>query len=117
MRFGRGDVELAKLARAGSTVTDRFPNSGTTARLGQQLMLPAALGGVAYGGSGDMETAAKIAAATYLLPKAGGALMTNPAVQNYLASGVGKGLARNALLAPSHAGLGATVPAYLLSQQ
>ena len=117
MRFGRGDVELAKLARAGSTVTDRFPNSGTPARIGQQLMLPAALGGIGYGTSGDMDTAAKIAAATYLIPKAGGALMTNPAVQGYLSSGIGQGLTRSALLAPSRAGLGSMVPAYLLSQQ
>jgi hypothetical protein len=117
MRMGRGDVELAKLARAGSTVVDRFPNSGTAARGMAQLGVPAALGGVGYMATGDVGTAAKIAAATWAIPKAGGAFMTNPAVQNYLSSGVTQPLIRNALAFPGQVGLGSTVPAYLLSQE
>ena len=58
-----------------------------------------------------------IAAATWAIPKAGGWLATNPGVQNYLASGLGQGLVRNALAFPSRAGLGAAVPAYMLSQE
>ena len=117
MRFDRGDVELARLARAGSTVTDRFPQSGTAPRALQQLMLPAAFGTASYAAEGDLGKAAKIAGATWALPKVGGALMTNPAIQNYLASGITQPLARNALMFPSRVGLGAAVPAYLLSQQ
>jgi hypothetical protein len=117
MRFGRGDVELAKLARAGSTVVDRFPNSGTAARGMAQLGVPAAMGGLGYMATGDVWTAAKIAGATWAIPKAGGAFMTNPAVQNYLSSGVTQPLVRNALAFPGQVGLGSTVPAYLLSQE
>jgi hypothetical protein len=116
MRFGRGDAELAKLARAGSTVVDRFPNSGTPARAAAQLAIPAAIGGADYAMQGDPERALKIAAAAWAIPKTGGYLMTNPGVQNYLAQGVGSGLVRNALMAPSKH-LGAAVPAYLLSQE
>jgi hypothetical protein len=117
MRFGRGDVELAKIARAGSTVVDRFPNSGTAARGMAQLGVPAAMGGLGYMATGDVGTAAKIAGATWAIPKAGGAFMTNPAVQNYLSSGVAQPLVRNALGFPGQAGLGSMVPAYLLSQE
>jgi hypothetical protein len=117
MRFGRGDVELAKLARAGSTVVDRFPNSGTAARGMAQLGVPAAMGGLGYMATGDVGTAAKIAGATWAIPKAGGAFMTNPAVQNYLSSGVTNPLLRNSLAFPANAGLGSTIPAYLLSQE
>jgi hypothetical protein len=117
MRFGKGDAELARLARAGSTVVDRFPNSGTAARAAGQLGIPAAVGAGSYMLSGDAETAAKIAAATWALPKAGAALMTNPGVQNYLAQGIAPGLVRNALTVPSQRALGVSVPAYLLSQE
>lgn len=117
MRFGRGDMELAKLARAGSTVADRFPQSGTAPRAAAQAMIPAAVGGVSYGLSDDPEMAAKIALATWALPKAGGFAATSPMLQNYLSRGIAQPAIRNALLAPSRAGLGALVPAYLLSQE
>jgi hypothetical protein len=117
MRLGRGDVELAKLARAGSTVVDRFPNSGTAARGMGQLGVPAALGAGGYMMTGDIGTAAKIAGAAWAAPKLGGALMTNPGVQKYLSAGVAQPLVRNALAFPSRAGLGSGVPAYLLAQE
>ena len=60
--------------------------------------------------------AAKWATAGYLVPKLGVAAMTNPRVANYLA-GAGSGPVRNALTLPSRAGVGALVPAYLLSQE
>lgn len=117
MRYGKGDVELAKLARAGSTVQDRFPQSGTAPRAFQQLMLPAAIGGASYAAEGDVGQAAKIAAATWALPKLGASALTNPAVRNYFAQGITQPAIRNALIAPSRAGLGSAVPAYLLAQE
>jgi hypothetical protein len=116
MRFGKGDAELAKLARAGSTVVDRFPNSGTAARAAAQLGIPAIAGGAGYLASGDLETAGKLAAAAWALPRGAGYLMTNPGVQNYLSRGVSSGVVRNALTIPSQRALGTAVPAYLLSQ-
>jgi hypothetical protein len=117
MRFDRGDAELARLARAGSTVIDRFPNSGTAARGMAQLGVPAALGAGGYMMTGDVGTAAKIAGAAWAIPKAGGAFMTNPGVQNYLSSGVAQPLIRNALAFPARNGLGTLVPASLLAQE
>lgn len=117
MRFGKGDVELAKLARAGSTVVDRFPQSGTAPRAAAQVAIPAAIGAGGYALSGDPETAAKIALATWALPKAGGMAATSPFVQNYLSQGITQPALRNLLMAPSRAGLGSLVPAYLLSQE
>jgi len=116
MRFGKGDAELAKLARAGSTVVDRFPNSGTAARAAAQLGIPAITGGAGYLATGDLETAGKLAAAAWAVPRGAGYLMTNPGVQNYLSRGVASGPVRNALTFPSQRALGTALPAYLLSQ-
>jgi hypothetical protein len=120
-RYGRGDTELSKLARGMNTIIDKFPQSGTAPRVGNQMVVPAlaGAGGAAFGeGSAEdrMMNAAKWAAAGYLVPKAGVGLMTNPRAANYLA-GANPGLVRNALALPSKAGTGALVPAYLLSQQ
>jgi hypothetical protein len=87
-RYGSGDTELADLARAGSTVIDRFPDSGTAARAGAQLVAPSIVGGASYLQDGDADKALKLAAATYGLPKAASAALNNPAMANYLARGV-----------------------------
>lgn len=116
-RYGRGDVELAKLARSGRTVADTFPQSGTAPRLAGQVMLPAALGTASYVMNNDQEQALKVAGATFLLPKGAAWAMTRPAMQNYLVNGIGSPVVRNALMAPSRVGLGAAAGPYFLAQQ
>jgi hypothetical protein len=87
-RFGRGDAELERLARSGSTLADRFPNSGTAYHAGAQLVAPSIVGGASYAQDGDFDQALKLAAATYGLPKVAAAALTNPAAANYLARGI-----------------------------
>jgi hypothetical protein len=117
MRYDKGDAELSRLARAGSTVTDRFPNSGTAARAAGQLTLPTLAGAGSLALSGDPMTALGIAGTTWAAPKIGAALATSPRVANYLASGIGPGAVRNTLMFPSQRALGTAVPAYLLAQE
>jgi hypothetical protein len=87
-RYGTGDTKLADLARAGSTVIDRFPNSGTAAHAAAQMVAPTLVGGVNYMQEGDATKALQLAAATYGLPKAAAGALNNPAMANYLARGV-----------------------------
>lgn len=84
----RGEEELAKLARSASTVVDRFPNSGTAARAGAQLIAPSVVGGASYLNDGDATKAAQLAAMTYGLPKAAAFALNNPSTANYLARGI-----------------------------
>jgi hypothetical protein len=85
------------------------------------MVLPALAGaGGAVFGEGTPEerawNAAKWAAAGYAIPKLAVGAMTRPGVANYLA-GANAGGFRNALTLPSKYGVGAAVPAYLLSQE
>jgi ElaB/YqjD/DUF883 family membrane-anchored ribosome-binding protein len=88
MRKGSGDTELSELARAASTVADRFPNSGTAAHAAAQMVAPTLVGGASFLQDGDSTKAMQLAAATYGLPKAAAGLLNNPAVANYLARGI-----------------------------
>lgn len=107
---GRGDQSLANLARAGSRLlVDRFPNSGTTARMTGQLALGGA-SALGYGATtGDWSNAAKAGAAGFALPMA--ARYAYGAAPNYLVNGLGQGNTRNALLALERNGLLRTLPA------
>jgi hypothetical protein len=87
-RYGTGDTELAELARAASTVADRFPNSGTAAHAAAQMVAPTLVGGVNYMQEGDATKALQLAAATYGIPKVAAGLLNNPVAANYLARGV-----------------------------
>ena len=114
-KYGTGDQELARLARAGSTVMDRTPNSGTAMR-GAAQFLPAGLGALyGYGQEGDPVKAAQYAAFGLLAPRLGASMFTNPTVANYLAQGAG-GMTRGLLTAPSRMPFGAMTAAGLLSQ-
>jgi hypothetical protein len=88
MRKGQGDTRLAELARAASTVADRFPNSGTAARAGAQLVAPSLVAGASYMQDQDPGRALQLALATYGLPKAAAATLNNPLAANYLARGL-----------------------------
>lgn len=88
-KYGTGDQELANLARSGNSVIDKFPNSGTAARAGAQMLPAAGAAGLGYlNGERDPADLLKLAAMGYLGPKALTALMTNPAAANYLSKGI-----------------------------
>lgn len=84
----RGEEALAKLARDASTLVDRFPNSGTAARAGAQMVAPTAVAGLSYLNDRDASKALQLAAATYGLPKVAAGALNNPAIANYLARGI-----------------------------
>ncbi len=87
-RYGSGDDELARMARSMSTVLDRFPNSGTTARVGAQLLPGAAAGTASLAMGGDPAEAAKWAALGYAGPQLIARLVNSPRMAGYLANGV-----------------------------
>jgi hypothetical protein len=120
--YGKGDksiIELARLAKAGKNVIpEKMPNSGTTPRALMQILAPAAIGG-GYGAykEGNLTGIGAYALGGAALPFAAQRAINSPGLANYLAHGIGQPLVRSALLAPSRAGLGSTVPAYLLTQE
>lgn len=84
----KGEEALARLARDASTLVDRFPNSGTTARAGAQMVAPTLVAGASYLNDRDPVRAAQLAAATYGIPKVAAFALNNPTTANYLARGV-----------------------------
>lgn len=96
--YGRGNQRLVRLAQAGKQVlTEKTPNSGTPARIAAQLAPSALVGGGYALATGDIDTAAKIGAATYLIPRAGQALLTNRLASQYMTQGLPQGATRNLL--------------------
>lgn len=86
---GKGATDLHRLAKAGSTIlTDRFPNSGTAARVGG--LLATGLLGAAVGGyqEGDVKGALAYGAGGLLAPLALQQMMNRPGAANYLAKGI-----------------------------
>jgi hypothetical protein len=120
--YGGGDesiVRLARLAKAGKNVIpEKLPNSGSAPRALMQIAAPAVIGG-GYGAyqEGDLAGIGMYAAGGAALPFLAQKAINSPGVANYLAHGISQPFVRNALLAPSRVGVGASVPAYLLSQQ
>jgi hypothetical protein len=106
--YGKGDesiVNLAKLAKAGKQILpEKLANSGTTARIANQALLPAAGAAYGYAKEGDIGGAAKYAALGYVAPKLIQGAINSPAAANYLANGLQPGFARNALMAIQHGG-------------
>ena len=102
--YGRGDTELVRLAQAGKKLLpDKFPNSGTPARIAGQLLGPAALGLGVGAATGDTNTGLGTAAGTAGLLLGARGAMNNQLVSKYLAQGL-KGGGRNLLMAPRRAG-------------
>lgn len=105
--YGRGPQELVDLAYAGNMLLpDKLPNSGTTARAIMQATLPIAgsIGGAHYGeekGAGLGAIAGMLAGG--MLPRGAQMMMNNPAVSNYMASGMRGSLTplRDLLMAPN----------------
>jgi hypothetical protein len=113
-RYGTGDTELSNLARSMSTVLDRFPNSGTAARAGYQLLPGAAAGTASLAMGGDPAEAAKWAALGYAGPQLLARVVNSPASANYLARGLNVPPINNEL-AQLMMRSGQLVPPYLLA--
>lgn len=68
--YGKGDTSLSDLAQAANELLpSKFPNSGTTARLAQQAVLPTIGAGLGLAKEGDWKGVATGAAAGVALPK------------------------------------------------
>jgi len=90
--YGKGDQELVDLAYAGNMLLpDKFPNSGTAARLTSQLFFPV-VGGMSGAHYGDSTGAGLGAAAGMIagrsIPRAAQMAMQNPTIANYMAKGM-----------------------------
>lgn len=101
--YGSGDAsirELAAVAKSGKRLlTDKTPNSGTTARALTQAALPAAVG-AGYGlYQGDPSAALALGIGGLAAPRLAQKALNSRAVTNYLADGIQQPLARNTLLA------------------
>lgn len=123
--MGRGDAELARLARSANTMRDVFPQSGTTPRAALQAIggtVVPAVAGVGYGAmQGETPSdAAMMALAGGALglaaPRGAARLYQSPAFQQYLQRGIQMDPLRRMMLSPTLRG-GATygLPAGLLA--
>jgi hypothetical protein len=125
--YGRGDADMARLARDMRTMAETMPQSGTAPRgmiqaYGQALAPAAA--GVGYGvvsgetPSDQAQTALALGALGLMAPRGAARLYQSPAIQQYLMRGIQAPLARRALLSPGTRGIATYAPAAgLLSSQ
>lgn len=122
--YGRGDADMARLARSMQTMAETLPQSGTAPRAAIQAVgaaIPAAgaLGYNLYTGQEPTENVlglGALGAATLLAPRGGARLYQNPAFQQYLQRGIQTNPFRQMMLSPALRG-GATygLPAGLLA--
>jgi len=124
--MGRGDADLARLARSANTMRDAFPQSGTAPRaaiqtVGNIALAAPSIGYGIMGGEGGLSQEEAINAAALLGLGVGGAkggarLYQNPAFQQYLQRGIQTSPFRQMMLSPALRG-GATygLPAGLLA--
>jgi hypothetical protein len=126
--YGRGDADMARLARDMRTMAETMPQSGTVPRAGIQAVgaaIPAAgaLGYNLYTGQEPAENVlglGALGAAAMFAPRGAARLYQsqNPAIQQYLMRGIQAPLARRALLSPGTRGIATYAPAAgLLSSQ
>jgi hypothetical protein len=103
--YGKGDRELVVLAQAGKKLLpDKFPNSGTAARLAGQLLAPTAIGLGAGYASGDPGTGIGTAIASAAALRGAQGAMNNQLLAKFLTNGMKQGAARTALTSPQRAG-------------
>lgn len=123
--LGRGDAELARLARSANTMRDVFPQSGTTPRAALQAIGGTVAPGVAMAGyslyQGDRSLEdyygpAALGIAGLAAARGGARLYQSPAFQQYLQRGIQMDPLRRMMLSPALRG-GATygLPAGLLA--
>lgn len=123
--MGRGDADLARLARSANTMRDAFPQSGTAPRAALQAYgqaLAPGLAGATYGAmQGETPSDAAMAALAggalgLAAPRGAARLYQSPAFQQYLQRGIQMDPLRRMMLSPALRG-GATygLPAGLLA--
>lgn len=123
--MGRGDADLARLARSANTMRDAFPQSGTAPRAALQQIGQVVAPGLAGAGYGAMQgetpsdaayAALAGAALGVAAPRGAARLYQNPAFQQYLQRGIQMDPLRRMMLSPALRG-GATygLPAGLLA--
>jgi DNA-binding GntR family transcriptional regulator len=125
--YGRGDADMARLARDMRTMAETMPQSGTAPRgmiqaYGQALAPAAA--GVGYGvvsgetPSDQAQTALALGALGLMAPRGAARLYQSPAFQQYLMRGIQSPLIRGTMLSPVTRGISTYAPAAgLLSSQ
>jgi hypothetical protein len=117
--YGRGDADMARLARDMRTMAETMPQSGTVPRAGIQAAgaaIPAAgaLGYNLYTGQEPAENVlglGALGAAAMFAPRGAARLYQSPAFQQYLMRGIQSPLARRALLSPGTRGIATYAPA------
>lgn len=83
-----GNSDFSQLAKAGQAAMTPLPDSGTASRLATRglMSLPAGMGAIAGGATGDIMTGLAGAAAGAAVPKLTGAALMSKPVQRYLAN-------------------------------
>lgn len=125
--MGRGDADMARLARSAMTMRDAFPQSGTAPRAALQAYGQALAPGLAGAGYGAVQGESPSEAATMAItggllglgaPAAAARAYQNPALQQYILRGVQSDPLRRAMLAQAtRSGLTYGAPAGLLAGQ
>lgn len=82
-----GNSDFSQLARAGQATLTPLPDSGTPSRLAVRglMSLPAGMGAIAGGATGDVMMGLGGALAGAVVPKAAGQILMSKPMQNYLA--------------------------------
>lgn len=118
--YGRGDADMARLARSGMTVREAFPQSGTAPRAALQALgssLAPGAGLAAYSiAQGETPSDAALlgllgGAAGLATPALAARAYQNPAMQQYLLRGVQSPAMRRLLTAPATRGVMTYLPA------
>jgi hypothetical protein len=119
--YGRGDADMARLARSMQTMAETLPQSGTAPRAAIQTMGTAALAapGIVHGiASGENERSTEEMMQTAALfglgalgARRGARLYQSPAIQQYLMRGIQSPLARRAMMSRGTRGIATYAPA------
>lgn len=108
--YGRGDQELPELARAGKSILDQDPNSGTAMRLTGKSATAMMGAAAASAATGHWLPAAGLATAGYGFPKAMQEINNSEAIGRYLSEGITPGPLRDALQFPQSPGFRQSAP-------
>jgi hypothetical protein len=117
--YGRGDADMARLARDMRTMAETLPQSGTAPRAAIQAVgaaVPAAgaLGYNLYTGQEPTENVlglGALGAAAMFAPRGAARLYQSPAIQQYLMRGIQSPLARRAMMSRGTRGIATYAPA------
>lgn len=93
LAFATGKSDFTDLVKAGQAAMTPLPESGTSSRLAVRglMSLPAGVGAIAGGATGDVMTGLAGAAAGAAVPKVAGKVLMSDTAQRYLANQIAKG--------------------------